>query len=248
MQISKINMFNTKSNTIQNNNPTQPLYRNTNNSDSVSFSSRETIIRRVGGEIYQFLPGSPEVMAKLEAIPFLEHFPDIAGRACVSGKEKNSGVCRQIENPDEIRTMAITIAKYIESKVSRIAEILQQTHEHELPISDLGDRNAPGISFKIYPNTSGKSFDYYHNDKDGRTIEHLAFRDGQTNYYSRTLQDHDLSLHFLDGDLYRIAKYEDQRLDGKEWGETMCLDKTCLPDLFNLPPFSIKTPLLLIKK
>lgn len=247
MQISKINMFNAKSNTIQNNNGTTlPIYKNINHSDSVSFGVLVFPPKTIGIEIQPYQLGAATVVEKLKALPFKPDFPDIAGRVRLSDKRGDSGVYRKIANPDEIRNMAATVAEYIQDKVLRIAEILEKTPKKDLPISDLHEHNNPWISFQIFPNTSGKSFEYLHNDDNGKAIESLAFRDGQPTYFSRTMQDHKLSFYFQDGELYRISKFEDQRPDRKKWGETMCL--VCLDGPFSILPISIKTPHLQIRE
>lgn len=263
MQISKVNMLNTKSNTIQNNNVnTQPFYRNKNNSDSVSFGARDLIARKVADKVFLFQPGTREAMAKLEALP-LDAISDISERirfsselprtACGIHYDVNSP--QTIVNRGEIRDMAIEAVSYIEKKVKAIGEILQRTRKSDLPISEIADHQAPGISFQIFPN-GNNSFVYVHNDPNGKPIENFRVIDGQLEFFRRMLPDrtgtgeHSLSFNFVQDGMYQSRLYRISRFDYDDHlGGNMCLDSLHRTNkLFDGEAPVVITPALEIKE
>lgn len=223
MQISKVNMFNTKLNTQQNNNGTTlPIYRqNTSHSDSVSFGGFGFKSQLRHG-VSPFHPGTDVVMEKLRNLPLMINFPDIAGTARLSDKtipiqihagmpgfptHNTTSLRTHIDNPAEVRELSIQAVDYIRAKVLAIAKILEETPKQDLPVADISERNIPGIHFQLFPNPDNKSFVFRHNDNRGNPIEILEVVRGQLNYLGRELGPY-LGFHFLPdqgGQLFRIS-------------------------------------------
>lgn len=262
MQISRINMLH-KSNTIQNNNgTTQPLYKNMNNTDSVSFGSRTYIVRKVADKTFLFYPGHLEIMTKLQALP-LDAISDISERIRFSSKPPitacginyNADSPQTIVNREEISGMATEAVRYIEKKVKAIGEILQTTRKSDLPISETGDHHAPGISFQIYPN-GNNSFCYVHNDTNGKPIESFRVIDGQLESFRRMLPDrtgtgeHSLSFNFVQDGMYQSRLYRISRFDYDDHiGGNICLDSLHRTNkLFDGEAPVVITPTLEIKE
>lgn len=260
MQISKINMLNSKSNTIQNNNGiAQPLYRNAYNSDSVSFGSRASIARRVAGKVFLSQPGSPEVMAKLKDLE-LKDFADICEMIKFSsepprtacGINYNANSPQTIVNREEISVMATEAVRYIETKLKAIGEILQRTRKSDLPVADIRDNHAHGINFQIFPNSDNKSFIYRHNHENGMNIEDFEVIDGQLRAFNRTFPDpsgkgnYTLTLHFT-SDGKRLGRISRWNWDNAQIN--MCVDDLHrTKNLFDDEAPAVITPNLEIKE